>query len=100
MTGGGQIAHQEIGDDRAEIEAHRSVEREFGIDHDGRAFRHHDRARVQVPMQQCLGLLRNSSFRRDTARLELGIAADLGGEVASSCGLVQRLRLCTPCRDR
>ena len=29
VTGGGQIGHQEIGDDGADIEPHRSVEREF-----------------------------------------------------------------------
>ena len=52
VAGGGQIGHQEIADDRAEIESHRSVEREFGIDHDGRAFRHHDRAGVEVAVDQ------------------------------------------------
>ena len=33
VAGGGQIAHQEIGDDGADIEPHRSVESELGIDH-------------------------------------------------------------------
>jgi hypothetical protein len=48
----GQIAHDEIAEHSAEIEAHRSVERELRIDHARFVFRHHDRSGVEVTVDQ------------------------------------------------
>ena len=50
VAGGGEIAHREIANDRTDIESHRPVECEFGIDHPRLVLRHHDRAGVQVAM--------------------------------------------------
>ena len=48
MAAGGQIAHDQIGDDGADIEPNRPKGREFGIDHAGLKLGHHDRTGVQV----------------------------------------------------
>ena len=52
MSGGGQIGHDEVADHGAEIESHRSIERELGIDDPRLAFGHHDRSGMEVAVDQ------------------------------------------------
>lgn len=80
MPGGGKIGHQEVGQHGADIETHRAVEREFGVDHPRLAARDHDRAGVQVAVEQRLGARHELQLQPGDRDVEVHILAKLCGE--------------------
>ena len=75
----GQIGHQQVGDDGADIETHRSVEREFGIDHDRRVLGHHDRAGVKVAVDQRFQSVQKFQLEARNRGVHIEVLAELGG---------------------
>ena len=72
--------HPEIGEQHADIEGHRAVEGEFRIDHPGLAVGDHDRAGMQVAMQQRLGIGGEHVLQPLRLDLEVAVGAQFGDE--------------------
>ncbi len=72
MAGLREIGHPEIAEQRADVEAHRAVGGELGVDDTRVGVRHHHRAGVQVAVQQ--GLRAHAEPRLHLQRRELQIA--------------------------
>ena len=89
VAAGGQIGHQEIADHGADIEPHRAIECELRIDHPRLALRHHDRAGMEVAVDQRFRRRMNFSLSRETATCS-SRSSRKRAAVASSHGCVQR----------
>ena len=87
-----EMAQQQVAEELADVEAHGSHDREFRVDHLGVVCSHHDRARVQVAVQQRLGLAQELELQAGHGALE-SASPRISAATSSSCGLVQRLRL-------
>ena len=73
----GKIGQQQVGHEGADIKAHRAVDREFGVDYARILRRHHDRSRVQVPMQHRLAAGEEHPFQVLHRNLEFVVLAKL-----------------------
>ena len=67
---------QEIADDRADVEADRADERELGVDDARVVWRRHDRAGVQVAVDQRLGAGQEPIFQRLRGDLDRAVALE------------------------
>ena len=75
MAGLRKVGHPEVGQQHADIEGHRSVDGEFRIDDTRVIIGHHDRASVQVAVEQCLGFGRKEMFHLLSLDLEVAVGA-------------------------
>ena len=80
VAGLSEIGHPEIGEQHADIEGHRSVEGEFRIDDARVVVGHHDRAGVQVAVQQRLGVGGEQMLQLLRLDLEVAVGAQFGNE--------------------
>ena len=72
--------HPEIGEQHADVEGHRSVEGELRIDHPRLLVGDHDRAGMQVAMQQRLGIGGEHMLQPLRLDLEVAVGAQFGDE--------------------
>src|SRR5690606_28518739 len=94
MTGLGKIAHPEIGDQHADVEADRTVEREFRIDDTRLIVGHHNGTGVKVAVAECFGLGREEMFQPLRCYLELAACAQLCHDwIELWCGVMVKLCL-------
>ncbi len=75
-----EIGHPEVGEQHADVEGHRAVEGEFGIDDAGLGVGDHDRAGMQVAVQQRLGIGGKQMLHALRLDLEVAVGAQLGDD--------------------
>ncbi len=73
-------SHPEIGEQHADVEGHRAVEGEFRIDHPGFTVGDHDRAGMQIAVQQRLGIGREQMLQPLRLDLQITIGAQFGDD--------------------
>ena len=81
MTDLREVGQDEIGDQRADVEAHRAEEGEFWVDDANVARRRHDRAGVKVAMNERFGAAQEFELHRLGRRLERAVGADFQGDI-------------------
>ena len=71
---------QQVPDHGTDIEPHRSVERELGVDDPGVAFRDHDRTCMKISVHKCLGQTHEPELQSRYRELERCVTAEFRGD--------------------
>ena len=80
MAGLREEGHPEIGEQHADVEGHRAVEGEFRIDDAGLLVGDHDRAGMQIAMQQRLGIGGEKVLQPLRLDFQIAVGAQLGDD--------------------
>ena len=90
----GEEGHEDVGEERADVETHGAVKRKLVVDDKGGGFGAHDAARVEVAVQQRGGVARELGLEGADGGLELAVRAKCRrGVVELGGGPVVVLRL-------